>query len=93
MSFPGVTAENKPSAAGVGTSAATGFMAGGPLGALVGVGAGLFGGGGRSGTDVSKAVSGGTFMTGDMGTGKDGSTILIIAAIALGLFFIFKRKK
>lgn len=60
---------------------------------LLGVAGGLsdmFGGGK---TDISKAVSGGTFMTGEFSTGKAQSTLIIIAAVVLGLFIIFRGKK
>jgi len=94
--FPGVTVPQ----AGAGKAAIAGSLLSGasalvnPVVAGLSVAGGLssmFGGGG-SGMDVSKAVSGGTFMTGDMGTGKTGTTVFIIAAIAFGLYLIFKRK-
>jgi len=95
--FPGVTVPQ----AEAGKAAAAGSLLSGasalvnPVVAGLSVAGGLSGmfGGGGQGMDVSKAVSGGTFMTGDISTGESGSTILIIAGIILGLFFILKRKK
>lgn len=49
----------------------------------------MFGGG----MDVSKAVSGGTFTTGEFGTGKSQATLIIVVAVVLGLLIIFKGKK
>jgi len=59
---------------------------------LLGVAGGLsdmFGGG----MDISKAVSGGTFVTGEFATDKSQSTLIIIVAVVLGLFIIFRGKK
>ena len=61
------------------------------LGIAGGVG-GMFDGE-SNGTHLTRAVSGGTFTTGEFGTGKPGSTLIIITVVALGLFFLFKRSK
>ena len=97
MPFPGVTVDQAE--AGKAAVAGPSFLSGAsalvnPIAAGLSVAGGLssmFGGGG-SGMDVSKAVSGGTFMTGDISTGKSGATILIMAGIVLGLFLIFRKK-
>lgn len=61
---------------------------------LLGVAGGLsdmFGGGK---TDISKAVSGGTFVTGEFATRESQSAlIIIVAAVVLGLLIIFRGKK
>lgn len=97
--FPGVTVPQaeagKAAAAGsilTGIGAMVNPVAGiaGMLGGVGGISS-MFGGGG-SGMDVSKAVSGGTFTTGDIESGKSGTTVVIIAAVLLGLFLILKRK-
>ena len=59
---------------------------------LLGVAGGLsdmFGGG----MDISKAVSGGTFVTGEFATGKSQASLIIIVAVVLGLLIIFRGKK
>lgn len=97
--FPGVTvpqAEAGKAAAAGGILTGIGAMVNpvaGIAGMLGGVGgiSSMFGGGG-SGMDVSKAVSGGTFMTGDISTEKAGTTIVIIAAILVGLLIILRKK-
>lgn len=61
------------------------------LGAVGGLSS-MFGGSG-SGMDVSKAVSGGTFTTGEFGLGKSDTAVIIIVAVVLGLLIIFKGKK
>jgi len=63
-----------------------------PVLSAVGGLSGMFGGSG-SGMDVSKAVSGGTFMTGEFVTRKSETTLIIIAFVVLGLLIFFKGKK
>jgi len=94
--FPGVTVPQaeagKAAAAGSilsGVGAIANPIAGGL--ALAGGLSGMFGSGG-SGMDVSKAVSGGTFTTGDIGSGT-GTTVVIVAAVLLGLFLILGKRK
>lgn len=76
------------------------------LGFLGGVGSvisGMDGAGGPGGMDldlssradsraVSEAVSGGTFSSGDIGTGKS-NALVIGAVVVLGLLILFWRKK
>ena len=82
-----------PSAGQVGLLSSVGGMLSG-LGPVLGVAGGLSGMfGSGSGMDVSKAVSGGTFITGDFGTGKSEIAVIIIVAVVLGLLIIFKGKK
>ena len=96
--FPGVTVPQAE--AGKAAIAGTSFLSGAsalvnPVVAGLSIAGGLsgmLGGGSGNGMDYSKAVSGGTFMTGDISTEKAGTTIVIIAAIVLGLFLILKRK-
>ena len=105
MPFPGVTvpqaeagkvaAAGNAAAAGGLFSAASGLL--GPVGMGLGIAGqmGLFNGG-SDGMDMSKAVSGGTFITGEMSYGgKPGntSTLIIVAAVVLGLLLIFRGKK
>ena len=61
-----------------------------PVLSAVGGLSGMFGSG--KGTDVSKAVSGGTFMTGELSTGKSDAALIIIAFVVLGLLILFKGK-
>lgn len=69
-----------------------GMMAGGlPLALGVGAVGGMFGDQGKM--DVSKAVSGGTFMSGDFTVGKSETTLIIIVVVVLGLLIFFKGKK
>ncbi len=104
MAFPGVTvpqadagvvaAAGNAAAAGGLFSAASGLL--GPVGAGLGIASqmGMFNGGG--GTDLSKAVSGGTFYTGPMsysGESSNTSILIIVAAVVLGLLLIFRGKK
>lgn len=106
--FPGVTVQqaeagkaaaaaevSNTAAAGGLFSAASGLL--GPVGAGLGIAGqlGMFNGG-NSGTDMSKAVSGGTFYTGPMSYGGELSntnTLIIVAVVVLGLLLIFKGKK
>lgn len=97
MSFPGVSVPQ--SQAGQAAIAGAGAMGGasallGPVGMGLSVASsmGLFNGGSGE-ADYSKAVSGGTFMTGDISTEKAGTTIVIIAALLLGLLIILKKGK
>jgi len=48
---------------------------------------------GSGGMDVSKAVSGGTFTTGEFATGKSDTTLIVIVFVVLGLLIIFRGKK
>lgn len=96
MPFPGVTIDQAANAAVPvevgGILSGVGAMMNPVAGILSGIGgiSSMFGGG--SGMDVSKAVSGGTFYAGDISTEKTGTTIVIIAAIILGLFLILRKK-
>jgi len=63
-----------------------------PILSAVGGLSGMFGGSG-SGMDVSKAVSGGTFMTGEFATGKSETTLIVIVFVVLGLLILWKGKK
>jgi len=83
-----------PSGGEVGLLSSVGGMLTGvtPMLSAVGGLSSMFGGSG-SGMDVSKAVSGGTFTTGDLKIGKSETTLIIIAAIVLGFFIFFKGKK
>lgn len=100
MSFPGVSVQQANIGKNV-ASEGSGFLSGAsalvnPVVAGLSVAGGLsgmLGGGGKSGMDVSKAVSGGTFTTGNIESGKSGTTVVIIVAVLLGLYFILKRKK
>ena len=92
--FPGVTVPQaeagKAAAAGGLFSAASGLL--GPVGAGLSIAGGLssmFDGGGM---DVSRAVSGGTFMTGEMESGKS-ATLIVVGLILLVLLILFRGKK
>jgi len=104
MAFPGVTvgqakagevaiAENTVAAGGL-FSVASGLL--GPVGMGLGIAGqmGMLNGGG--GMDMSKAVSGGTFITGEMSYGGkpgkpvDKTVVIIVAVVVVGLLFIFR---
>jgi len=97
--FPGVTVPQAEvgKAAIVGEAAAAGGLFGGASGLLgpvgmglsVAEGLGMFNGGG---TDMSSAISGGTFYTGEMST-RQSSALIIVAVVVLGLILIFRGKK
>jgi len=99
MSFPASDQSAVPSVA---LPAETGGILSGVAGMLnpmAGIMSGIGGissmfGGGKSGMEISKAVSGGTFTTGDIGGSKsdDITNYAIIAAIILGLFLILRKK-
>ena len=73
-------------------SSVGGMMSGGlPMALGVGAVGGMFGDEGKM--EVSKAVSGGTFMSGDITTGEFDSTVIIVVGIVLGLLLIFTRRK
>lgn len=63
------------------------------LGPAMGGPAGMFGAGGFdfSSSAESRAVSGGTFASGDVVVGKS-DTIIIAAVVVLGLLIVFWRK-
>ena len=94
MSFPGVTIDQASAAVPVeagGILTGIGAMMNPVAGIMSGIGgiSSMFGGGG-SGMEVSKAVSGGTFTTGDFGGGKsDVTTYVIIGAIIKINLFAF----
>lgn len=103
--FPGVTVPQAEAGkvAAVGTtaaaagglfSAASGLL--GPVGLGLGIASqgGMFNGGG--GMDMSKAVSGGTFYTGQMSYGDnslDTYILIVVAVVVVGLVLVFKGKK
>jgi len=64
-----------------------GSMFGGPGGLM----AGMMGGG--SSSAESEAVSGGPFRSGDVTFGVKTNTLAIVAAVVLGLYLLFGRKK
>lgn len=103
--FPGVTVPQAEigKAAIAGKAAAAGGLFGGASGLLgpvgmglsVAEGLGMFNGGGGE-MDMSKAVSGGTFITGEMSYGGkpvDKNVLLIVAVVVVGLFLIFRGKR
>jgi len=61
-----------------------------PVAGIAGGLGSMFGGGGM---DVSKAVSGGTFTTGQFGTSETVRTVIIVGFIVAAFFIFFKRKK
>lgn len=63
-----------------------------PLAMGLGAVSGMFGDSGKM--DISKAESGGTFITGEFKFNKsDGTVLIIIVAVVLGALILFKGKK
>jgi len=88
-----VTKTGTTAAAGGLFSAASGLL--GPVGAGLGMAVGLSGMFDGGGTDLSKAVSGGTFYTGQMSLGGkplDKNLLIIVAFILVVLFLLFRGK-